>query len=272
MTCFDSGENLVWATLNYIRANPHRASRLRVAVFSDIHGNCVAFDGVLSDIQRQSVDGMVCLGDAIQGGAQPTEVVSRLRELHIPTVMGNADYWLITGTANTAKEPVSNVQLEVRAWSLSKLKKEDVDFIGQFKPVITLPFGDGNLVCFHGSPVSFDQQIWPTTPEEEFLRMVGGYGNSVLCGGHVHLQYMRRFKDSFFFNPGSVGFSWNHVQTGDELAADSWAEYAIVTSDGRTSSLEFRKVPFDAEEWIRVTADSGKPHADRVSREYSART
>jgi predicted phosphodiesterase len=244
---------------------------LRIAVFSDIHGNCVAFDNVLSDIEKQSVDGMVCLGDAIQGGAQPAEVVSRLRELHVPTVMGNADYWLITGTANTAKEPVSSAQLEVRAWSLSKLNKEDLDFIGKFKPIITMPFGDGGLVCFHGSPASFDEQIWPTTPEEDFVRILGGHGNAILCGGHVHLQYMRRLKDSFFFNPGSVGFSWNHAQTGDELVADHWAEYAIVTSNGKSSNLEFRKVPFDAKEWIRVTAESGKPHADRVSHEYSAR-
>ena len=43
---------------------------MRIAVFSDIHGNCVAFDNVLSDIERQSVDGMVCLGDAIQGGVE----------------------------------------------------------------------------------------------------------------------------------------------------------------------------------------------------------
>jgi len=245
---------------------------LRVAVFSDIHGNCVAFDSVLSDIEKQSVDGMVCLGDAIQGGAQPAEVVSRLRQLQVPTVMGNADYWLATGTANTAKEPVSSAQLEVRTWSLSKLNGEDLDFIGQFKPIITLPFSDDGLVCFHGSPTSFDEQIWPTTLEEEFFRMVGGYGNSVLCGGHVHLQYTRRLKDSFFFNPGSVGFSWNHAQTGDELVADNWAEYAIVTSNGKSSNLEFRKVLFNAKEWIRVTVDSGKPHADRVSREYSTRT
>ncbi|HEY6282519.1 MAG TPA: metallophosphoesterase family protein [Nitrososphaerales archaeon] len=244
---------------------------MRIAVFSDIHGNRVAFDSVLLDIEKQAVDGMVCLGDAIQGGAQPAEVVSRLRQLRVPTVMGNADYWLITGTADSVKEPVSSAQLEVRAWSHSKLKKEDLDFIREFKPTITLPFGEDGLVCFHGSPASFDEQIWPTTPEEEFARMVGGHGNSVLCGGHIHLQYMRRFKDSFFFNPGSVGFSWNHAQTGDELVADSWAEYAIVTSGGKSSSLEFRKVPFDAKEWIRVTVESGKPHADRVSREYSAR-
>ncbi|MGE5335161.1 MAG: metallophosphoesterase family protein, partial [Nitrososphaerota archaeon] len=53
----------------------------RLAVISDIHGNCVALDTVLADLGRLSVDRVVCLGDAIQGGVQPAETVQRLREL-----------------------------------------------------------------------------------------------------------------------------------------------------------------------------------------------
>jgi hypothetical protein len=108
---------------------------------------------------------MVCLGDAIQGGSQPAESVSRLRDLRVPTVMGNSDAWLLTGEISSVGEPVSSVQLEVRAWSLSKLKEADLDFIRQFKNVIKLPLGDESLVCFHGSPASFDDLIWPSTPE-----------------------------------------------------------------------------------------------------------
>jgi predicted phosphodiesterase len=136
---------------------------LRIAIFSDIHGNCVALDAVLSDIKRQSVDEMVCLGDAIQGGAQPAETVARLRERMMPTVMGNSDAWLLTGK-NTSEEQVSSAQLEVRAWSLSKLKEKHLDFIRQFKNIIKLPLGDESLVCFHGSPASFDDLVVPHDP------------------------------------------------------------------------------------------------------------
>ena len=232
----------------------------------------MALDEVLSDAENQSIDRMVCLGDAIQGGAQPAETISRLRELRVPTVMGNADYWLLTGEMTSSKEPVSAAQMEVRAWQLSKLKKEDLYFIRQFKNTITLSLGDESLVCFHGSPASFDDKIFPTTPEEEFAEMMSGYENSILCGGHTHLQQLRRFKGSFYFNPGSVGSSYDHSQTVDAPHADSWAEYAIVSSDKGRLGVEFRRVPFDADEWIRVTARSGKPDADQVSQEYSVRT
>ena len=42
----------------------------RIAVISDIHGNAVALDAALADIERAGVDQIVCLGDAIQGGAR----------------------------------------------------------------------------------------------------------------------------------------------------------------------------------------------------------
>lgn len=35
--------------------------------------------------------------------------------------------------------------------------------------------------------------------------------------------------------------------------------------------MEFRRVPFDAEEWIGVTAKSGRPFADKIRQEYSAK-
>lgn len=41
---------------------------MRVAVFSDVHGNPVALDAVLADIERQAdVDGYVVLGDLGSG-------------------------------------------------------------------------------------------------------------------------------------------------------------------------------------------------------------
>jgi predicted phosphodiesterase len=101
------------------------------------------------------------------------------------------------------------------------------------------------------------------------VKMVSGHGNAILCGGHTHLQQVRRIKHSFFFNPGSVGFSWDHSQDTEELHADGWAEYAVVSSEKKAVGLEFRRVPFDPQEWIRVTTTSGRPHTDIVTRQYS---
>src|SRR5215831_2977947 len=107
---------------------------MRIAVISDIHGNCVALDAVLADVRQRSVDEMVCLGDAIQGGAQPAETVARLRELGCPVVMGNADAWLLTGVETSPNETITERGRVTREWSLAHLSPEDRAFIAAFAP------------------------------------------------------------------------------------------------------------------------------------------
>src|SRR6266545_6696880 len=108
---------------------------MRIAVISDMHGNDYAFEKVEIDIKQQAVDRIVCLGDAVQGGPQPAAIVQRLRRLNCPTVMGNADAWLVSGV-ETADEGIPPERLrkmgEIRNWSLSHLTEDDVDFIASF--------------------------------------------------------------------------------------------------------------------------------------------
>src|SRR5271166_4310770 len=64
---------------------------MRVAIVSDVHGNLTAFDAVLTDIQRRAPDLVLHGGDLALMGAQPAEVIDRVRELGWPGVVGNTD-------------------------------------------------------------------------------------------------------------------------------------------------------------------------------------
>lgn len=245
---------------------------MRVAVISDMHGNDVAFEVVEADIRAQRVDQIVCLGDAIQGGPQPAQVVQRLRRLACPVVMGNADAWLISGE-ETGDEGIPPERLkkmgEIRLWSLSQLTEDDVDFIANFQPTVTIELENGlELLCFHGSPTSFDDVILPAAPEEEFQKFLGRYAGHILTGGHTHAQQIRRLGDLFFFNPGSVGFAYSHNQPENAFHADPWAEYAILTAENGHVSLEFRRLPFDAQALIRIYRESGRPFAEDAIAQY----
>lgn len=245
---------------------------MRVAVISDMHGNDLAFEKVEEDIQRQNVDQIVCLGDAIQGGPQPAAVVGRLRTLNCPVVMGNADAWLLSGV-ETGDEGIPPERLrkmgEIRLWSLLQLTEDDRTFIAGFQPTVALPLENGlSLLCFHGSPVSFDEIILPAVSEEEFQKHLGAYGNHILTGGHTHAQQIRRNGRYFFFNPGSVGFAYSHNQPDGQFHADPWAEYAILTSENDQVALEFRRVPFDPQELIQIYRGSGRPFAEEAVEQY----
>src|SRR5437868_10169632 len=120
---------------------------MRVAIISDMHGNDFGFATAVADLKTQNVDQIVCLGDAIQGGPQPAEVVARLRELGCPVVMGNADAWLLTGK-ETAADAIPAERLHkmsaIRVWSLAQLSESDKDFIAAFHPTVEIPLGNGH--------------------------------------------------------------------------------------------------------------------------------
>lgn len=49
---------------------------MRIALISDIHGNMVALEAVLADLERERVDKVVCLGDVAMTGPKPREVLA----------------------------------------------------------------------------------------------------------------------------------------------------------------------------------------------------
>jgi diadenosine tetraphosphatase ApaH/serine/threonine PP2A family protein phosphatase len=163
----------------------------------------------------------------------------------------------------------------IRQWSLSQLTSDDRAFIAGFQPTIEIeiPLAAGRrLLCFHGSPASFDDIILPQTAEEEFQRYLGPYTAYILTGGHTHLQYIRRLDDTFFFNPGSVGLAYDHEQAEDGFRLDPWAEYAVLRVAEARISLEFRRVPFAVPELVRAYRDSGRPYAQKAIAQYRVAT
>jgi predicted phosphodiesterase len=242
---------------------------MRVAVISDVHGNAGALDAVLRDLESRPVDRIVCLGDMIQGGPQPAETVARLRDLGAPIVMGNADAYLLTGD-ESGPEPVTDRLRETRKWSLARLSEDDIAFISGFVPTVEIALDGGHrLLAFHGSPASYDDMIFPTTPQEVVDRFLVAYAPAIMTGGHTHVQQIRRVGEGFFFNPGSVGFAFRHGQPEDSFRADPWAEYAILTSEGDRIGLEFRRTPFDTDAFVRAVRAGAMPYADTVISRYA---
>jgi predicted phosphodiesterase len=237
-------------------------SAARVALVSDIHGNAVALRALVTDLERQGADQVVCLGDVSQGGPQPAEVTDTVLAQGWATVMGNSDAFLLDPDAGD--EPVTPRLLEVREWSCAQLGPERLELIAGYSPTIELSLdGSVKLLAFHGSPRSFDEILLPSLGLEEHREALSGNEADVFAGGHVHLQWLRRLGSSVFVNPGSVGLSYDHDQPEDDFRFDPWAAYALLTVDEAGSTeIAFRRVPFDRREVISALEESGMPHGD----------
>lgn len=65
---------------------------MKRAFISDVHGNLPALEATLADIQRQGVESVAFLGDAVGYGPEPNECVELLERSCDVCLMGNHDY------------------------------------------------------------------------------------------------------------------------------------------------------------------------------------
>lgn len=233
---------------------------MRLAVIADIHGNAVALDAALADIEQ--VDALVCLGDVAEGGPQPVECVERLREVGCPVVLGNTDEWLV----DIVTDGVDPVRVAQGRWTVQQLGDERIAFLQSLRA----SFQVGDVLCFHGSPRSNEELLQPTTPDEEFEERLAGADARVLTGGHIHLQWTRRFRGSLFFNPGSVGMANDFKRAARDRGFDRYAEYAVVSLDGDRLSLDLRRVPYDVDRVAAACRQSGMPGADDTAARWQS--
>lgn len=254
-------------------AGDHDRRVTRTALVSDVHGNAVALRAVDAALAAEGIGQVVCLGDMVQGGSEPAECVELLRERGWPVVLGNADAFLLDpATAEGSGEAITERQLEMRAWSVAQLTRDQLAYIAAMPATVAADLGDGrSLLACHAVPSSYDPLVFPTTPEAEFRAALGPVTDDVVAGGHIHLPYVRRVGPTLFVNPGSAGFGYDHEQPDDDVRADPWASYAVVTAGGGRLGVELRRLPLDVAAIRDVTRASGIPYADALVRRWTPR-
>jgi predicted phosphodiesterase len=241
---------------------------MRIAVISDIHANHVALQAALEDLARQDVDRTVCLGDAVQGGCEPRQVADRLREIGCPVILGNADAFVLSGVMSEGFT-VSEEHRRVRDWTVEQLGPRGLDLLRTFVPTYEIELdASGTLLCFHGSPRSYDDVLLPDTPEDDLRATFDGIDANVLCGGHTHLQWTLQLGAKTFFNPGSIGLAYNRHSPRDGFRFFPLAEYAVLSVTPTAISVEHKHVLFDVDALDRVARASGHPFAETVAARY----
>jgi predicted phosphodiesterase len=242
---------------------------MRIAAISDVHGNRLALDAVLTDISTRAADLTVNLGDLLSGGVQPRETADRLIALDLPTVKGNHERQLLT----TAPDRMSRSD----RFAHDAIRPEHAAWMEALPPTLTPADG---VLAFHGSPTDDLTYLLDTvdpatgaraaTEAEVRERISGHLTWPLLLCGHTHLQRSRRLADGpLIVNPGSVGWPaydddlpYRHIME----AGSPHARYAIVDDASGRWEVEFFAVEYDWEASARIADGNGRPDVARALR------
>ncbi len=238
---------------------------MRIALISDIHGNGTALEAVLDDIHKQQVDSIICLGDVATLGPQPKETLDRIRGLKCPCILGNHESALLEPEKALYYHIAPHLMPSLE-WCADRLSTDDFEFMRSFLPVTEVPLDDGahSMLCYHGSPLSNIDNIFPDTPMDQLDKFFAGDTDyRILAGGHTHFQLLRQYRGRPVVNPGSVGsafFAPSLSPTRPTLLP--WAEYALIQATEGVVSVDLKRVAFDLDAFLAILDASGLPMKD----------
>lgn len=241
---------------------------MRIAIFSDMHGNLTAMKAAYDDAKKVGFDEVICLGDVTAVGPQPNATLAFVRDLKCPVLMGNHDEWLITQNdgllvpkSDTVDGVLFRIIRDIDAWCRSQLTEEELDYISGFQHVLKRTIHGHDLLFYHASPRSNDDMLVATTPSETVDEMLDGHTEPIMVGGHSHLQMIRRHFDKLLINVGSIGAPF-YFNTEGAIRNPWWAEYGIITVEEEFISYDLRRVFYNINETLGNIDASGMPHKD----------
>ncbi len=228
---------------------------MRIAAFSDTHGNLPALDAVLEDMSRRGpFDHVLMAGDLVAGGPYPAETLAAIRAMNIPVVLGNTDYYLIR-EPGAADAPVLSAEEEAMdAWAAERIGPEGLAYLRALPRRYHLPGPAGGLLMVHANPDNLEDEISPDEDEHRLAERLSGVEAGVLLFGHLHIAYQRRLGPLLLVDTASVGFP----RDGDHRAA--WSE---IHHDDTGWHAAIHRVPYDMEAVALILEQCGMPNGKK---------
>ena len=227
------------------------ATRMKIAVISDIHGNYKAYEAFLEYVEKHPVDLLFFLGDYITDSPFPQKLLTMfyetLKERKCFFVRGNREEYILDhekGNSGWRKSSGTGALL----YTAEHLKAEDLAFFAHCECVIRpeLQGMPATTLC-HGIPKDIRGNLGehPDLLETALSQAKTPY----LFGGHSHKQELKKGKNGIYLNPGSLGIAIDGV--------GKRAQFAIVETDGKEYKHEFHSIPYDIEGFLKDFEDSG---------------
>lgn len=228
---------------------------MRLAVFSDIHGNIQGLEAVLKDIEARGADVVWCGGDLVGYGPNPGEVVETIQRLGIPTIMGNYDdgigYFRIACGCDYPNDVAMERGQRSIVWTKANTTEAHKAYLRNLPYKLQREFAGHQVVLVHGSPVRLNEYLFQDVADDVFRSHLSSTGADVLIFGHTHKPFHKVLDGKHLVNSGS---------TGKPKHGNPNATYVMLTLTSGNVEVEIIEVPYDYEAAARAIEATELPH------------
>lgn len=181
---------------------------MKLAIFSDIHSNDVAFKVCIDYIKKQDIDGIIFLGDNVSDCPNPQATLHQIKQLDREYktwhIKGNREEYLIKHADGAEDGWNYSSYKGSLLYTYEHLSKEDIDTFRMYPNtrVISIP-RMAPITIAHGSPTS-SRELLHKDKENTKYHLDTIETDYLLCG-HTHAQFTYEYNGKILINPGSIG-------------------------------------------------------------------
>ncbi len=200
----------------------------RIALIADAHANIYGLRAALAAIDAAGVDAIFDLGDAVNYGPHPNEVVDCLRGRGIPSVRGNHDEKVLA--FGSRREEYARTKRPHKfasfRFTYETLRPDNRAWLAGQPLERRLRVEDVEVILLHTLPPDLRERVDASPPapaDAAFGRVVGW--------GHSHAPSIKALDDALYVNAGSAGrleraaYAIVFLESGRARAEVRWADY-----------------------------------------------
>lgn len=219
-----------------------------LAVISDLHANFEACKKVFADIRKQGVDEIICLGDLIDYGAKPQEIIELIIKEKIPCVLGNHDAalfdrevlrWFNDNAVESSKYSRKHITVEEKAFLQSLplfLDRKEAYYVHGFPPdSYEIYVSEATAKELQEAFTSFTQQVC-FVGHTHLLETIMLSKRGKITRSHLVRSVKLKPSSRYIINVGSVG------QPRDD---DNRASYVLY--DVKKQIIRVRRITYDVQ-------------------------
>ena len=173
---------------------------MKLLIVSDIHANLEALQAVLAE----SFDELWVLGDLVNYGPNPSEVVDLIRRHASLVLQGNHDYALGAGADPRCSEAFREMARAMQNYTEPLLNADRRAFLRGLPPTAARTIDGRRFLLCHATPTEPLFKYCPAEPAQ-WAPEIRGLQADIVLTGHTHLPFMMSLEKRQIVNPGSVG-------------------------------------------------------------------
>lgn len=210
---------------------------MKIAIFSDIHGNKEALESIIEDIKKENIDEIICLGDTLGIGPNPKECMDLIINNNIKMVLGNHELYFLKGTE--IDDEMGEGEIAHQKWVKEQITASQRSYLEKCGMTIEKEYNSKKLLFVH-FPIDYNSKdLYPfhdlkIANDGSIESIVESLNYDLIFIGHEHKNFCVGNK---LYDVGSSG-----------CRKDDTTWYTIFNTE--SFNVETKIISFDRESFI----------------------